>query len=517
LQRKTILASKILLISSFLLLAIINLSFCNAIQWSPDTRLTDHEDIDCAPSIIATSDGKLWLFWRSDRTNNFEIFYRVFDGSWSNETQLTFDPGIDDHPCAMEDNEGNIWVVWEHSQNHETQDVFYTIFNGTAWCDPVQITNHTAGDGYPSIAQASNGTIWVFWTSSRTFPGGEWDDGYYEVFYKTFNGSNWSAPIQLTDDQNKADMDPSVMATADGKIWLVWAKKNKLYYKVYYGTAWSYDSLLVWHASHNWHPSIMQAYDGDIWVAWDSDRDINTNIYYKIFNGTYWTTDQKLTTEVMDDDYPSVAQDKYGTTWIIWSSPRFTNFDLYYKINSHNIAITEVAPQVSTLTRGETLDIEVTTMNGGTEDETVQVQCYANSILAGTQTISLAPGQSQTLTIQWNTTGVARGTYVINATAVPVPGEVKLNDNSFIDGSVKVEILGDVCGVYDGVVRPIPDGAVKIIDFMEVSSNVFTYDPDKYPELPPWDPVWGPICDVNEDGAIDTDDLLLVGIHFGET
>jgi hypothetical protein len=416
----------------------------------------------------------------------------------------------------MEDNDGNVWVVWESDRSDENQDLFYKIFNGTGWSDPVQLTNHTSGDGYPSITQDSNGTIWLFWTSLRTFPGGEFDDGYNEIFYKTFNGSTWSDPVQLTNDTKKPDMDPSVMAAADGKIWVVWAKKNNLYYKVYYGTAWSYDAILTWDPSTNWHPSIMQANDGTIWVAWDSDRDINTNIYYKIFDGSYWTTDIKLTTDVMDDDYPSITQDKYGTIWIMWSSPRFANFDLYYQTNSHDVAITDVTTEASTVTRGETLAIEVTTLNLGTENETFEVQCYANSILAGTKTISLTPGQSHTLTIQWNTTGVARGTYIISATAVAVPGEVKLDDNSLTDGSVQVEILGDICGVYDGVVMPIPDGAVRIIDFMEVSFNVFTYDPNQYPDLPPWDPVWGPVCDVDKNGAIDTDDLYLVGLHFGE-
>jgi hypothetical protein len=500
----------------------INLSFSNEIQWSPDTRLTFHENVDWSPSITATSDGKLWVVWRSDKMGDYEIFYRVFDNStWSDETQLTFDPSYDDHPCVMEDNDGNIWVVWESDRglaNVTNQDLFYKIFNGTGWSDPVQLTNHTLGDAYPSITQDSNGTIWLFWTSFRTFPGGEYDDSYNEIFYKTFNGASWSDPIQLTNDTNKPDMDPSAIAAADGKIWVVWAKKNILYYKVYYGTAWSYDSLLVYDPSHNWHPSIMQANDGKIWVAWDSDRGTKiSNIYYKIFDGSLWTPDTKLTTNIMADDYPSITQDTYGTIWVMWSSPRHANFDLYYKMNSHDVAITNVTTQASTVNRGETLDIEITTLNRGTENETFEVQCYADLILAGTETISLTPGQSQTLTIQWNTTGVARRTYVISATAAAVPGEVKLDDNSFTDGSVQVEILGDICGIYNGVVRPVRDGAVTIIDYAEVSLNCFTYDPDQYPELPPWDPVWGPICDLDKNGAIDTDDLVLVAIHFAET
>jgi len=496
----------------------INLPFCSAVEWSPEERLTFDEAVDWSPSITSTSDGKLWVVWRSQRTGNHEIFYKVFNGSsWSGDTRLTFNSSFDDHPCVMEDNEGNIWVVWE-SDRIGNQDLFYKIFNGTTWSDPVQITTHPLGDAYPSIAQGINGTIWLFWTSFRTFPGGEYDDSYNEIFYKTFNGSVWGDPIQLTNDTKKPDMDPSVMADSSGKIWVVWAKKNKLYYKIHYGTAWSYDSLLVWHASHNFHPSITQADDGQIWLVWDSDRDINANIYYKIFDGSIWTMDLQLTTDIMDDDYPSVTQDNNGTIWVTWSSPRFLNFDLYYqKTSYHDVAITEVTTQVSHVTRGEIVPIEVTALNLGTENETFEVQCHANSTLAGTETISLAPQQSGNLTIQWNTTEVGGGTYIITATAVAVPGEVKLDDNTLTDGSVQIQIIGDVCGVYNGVIKPIPDGAVRVTDWGKVSWNIFTYDPNQYPDLDPWDPVWGPACDVNKDGAIDIDDLVLVGIHFGET
>jgi len=519
LRRKLILTAKTLFILSLLVLTMINLSFCTSIDWSPDERLTSHENVDWAPSITATTDGKLWVVWRSDRMGDYEIFYKVFNGStWSNDTRLTFHSGFDDHPCVMEDNEGNIWVVWESDRSDENQDLFYKIFNGTAWSDPVQLTTHPSGDGYPSIAQDSNGTIWLFWASLRTFPGGEPDPCYNEVFYKTFNGSAWSNPIQLTNDTKRVDVDPSVMAASDGKIWVVWAKKNELYYKVHYGPAWSYDAILVWDPSTNHHPYITQADDGKIWVVWDSDRGADTNIYYKIFDGVLWTTDKKLTTDTMDDDYPSITQDNNGTIWVTWSSSRLLNFDLYYKkTRSRDVAITEVTTQVSHVMRGEIVPIEVTALNLGTENETFEVQCHANSTLAGTETISLAPQQSGNLTIQWNTTEVAGGTYVISATAVAVPGEVKLDDNTLTDGSVQVQIIGDICGVYNGIVKPIPDGAVKIIDFGQVSLHVFTYDPIQYPELPPWDPVWGPACDVDENGAIDVNDLIEVGIHFGET
>jgi len=79
------------------------------------------------------------------------------------------------------------------------------------------------------------------------------------------------------------------------------------------------------------------------------------------------------------------------------------------------------------------------------------------------------------------------------------------------------KIWPDVCDAGGNVGR---DGVVKIVDFMSVSSYLFTYDPRLYPFLPPWPSEWvvegENLLDVDENGVIDTDDLLEIGVHFGK-
>ncbi len=67
-----------------------------------------------------------------------------------------------------------------------------------------------------------------------------------------------------------------------------------------------------------------------------------------------------------------------------------------------------------------------------------------------------------------------------------------------------------MCGVYENIVEPIPDGQIDLWDFMGVAANVFT-------EKPTWHPIWGPACDVNQDDYVDMEDLLIVGLYFGKT
>lgn len=110
----------------------------------------------------------------------------------------------------------------------------------------------------------------------------------------------------------------------------------------------------------------------------------------------------------------------------------------------------------------------------------------------------------------WNTTGVKPGKYVASATVVPVLGETDIADNSLTGDSFELRIKGDICGVYSNVVQPIPDGRVDMCDFLTAAGNWGTV-------YPIWHPVWGPASDVNGDNVVDLDDVMIIGIHFGET
>ena len=364
--------------------------------------------------------------------------------------------------------------------------------------------------------EASNGSIWVVWDSDR-------NEHDFDLYYKVYNGSSWCDADQLTTDPDTDDQDPSITQATGGMVWVVFTKivdetNDEIYYKRFNGTSWSIDVRLTWHSGSDLHPSITQASDGAIWVMWDSDRDNNDNIYYKFFD-TYWRYDKKLTTDLSDDFRPSITQATDGTIWVVWTSTRLANFDIYYKTTVvspyHDIAVIRVTTNPAIAIRGENVSIEVTTQNQGTYGETFEVQCHANSTLIESTTIFLSPGQTNIMypPFQWNTTGAPRGTYIISATVVAATNETDLADNSRdADEPVEVTIKGDICGMYEGDLLPIPDGVVDICDLTAVA-RLGPYSS----EYPTWDPVWGPACDVNKDGKVGEADLMLISIHFGET
>ena len=463
------------LITFLIMVVIITAPFSYTAAWSPDMRLTTDDGTDWDPSITSTTDGEIWVVWRSDRMDNDEIYYKVFNGSsWSNDTRLTWEPHYDSYPSVMQASDGTIWVVWSSYRNEHDLDLYYKVFDGS-WSVDTRLTweNHT--DYYPSIMQASDGKIWVVWTSDR-------NEHDLDLYYKVFDGS-WSDDTQLTTDLNTQDWGPSIMQASDGKIWIAFTKTTDtkhedIYYKVFSGTEWSRDLRMTFDDKNSEsHPSIMQASDGTIWVVWHSDRDVYENIYYRVrwINRT-WSDPAKLTKYLADDMYPSITQTPDQTIWVAWGSWRSGFTDIYYKISYRDVAITEVTVPVDLVIRGETISINVTAINLGLETETFEVKCHANSTLVGSETISLDLNQTQSLTFQWNTTDFDSGKYNISATAVAVPREEKLYDNYLSDGLV------------------------------EVCANVF--DLSKAYGSEPGDPNWNLHCDFNKDNKIDASDLF---------
>lgn len=517
-SRKITLTSIILTL--FLITAGVFAPPSQAVEWSADIRLTLDDDSDSSPSITQAIDGKIWVVWSSYRTGNMEIFYKVYNGSsWSDAIQLTTDSSYDGYPAILGTSDGKIWVVWVSDRTEiDNFEIFYKVYDGSSWSNDIQLTTYPYWDCHPAIMEDSTGKIWVVWESDR-------NEHDVDIYYKVFNGSSWSNAMPVTTDQYADDRYPSIMQAAGGMIWVVFTKlgetdpNGEIYYKLFNGTSWSRDIRRTWHTGSDLKPTITQDKNGAIWIVWDSDRNgHDNNIYYMVYD-TYWTPDTKLTTDQSDDYQPSVTAAADGTIWVVWTSTRFANFDIYYRTTitspRHDIAVIKAKANPTIALRGENVSIEVTTQNQGTYSETFQIQCHANSTLIGSTTIFLSPGQTNIMypPFKWNTKGVPRGIYIISAIVIPVTGETDLADNyKEADEPVEIRILGDICGMYDRVILPIPDGVVDLDDFMMVAvpGIIFT-------EHPTWDPVWGPICDLNKDGKVGVADLIIVGIHFGET
>jgi len=170
----------------------------------------------------------------------------------------------------------------------------------------------------------------------------------------------------------------------------------------------------------------------------------------------------------------------------------------------HDVAIVSVTPSCPRLGIGICteayctwiIDVYVDTRNEGDFSETFNVTAYYDNNTIGTKTITLDSGAGKTLVFEWVLTFLTpRRNYIISANASIVPSETDTDDNTYIDGTVKVKVLGDVTG--DDFVDV--DDLQKLGWFWQKGKGEIGYDPQ---------------ADFSFDGLIDVDDLQMLGWNW---
>jgi len=149
---------------------------------------------------------------------------------------------------------------------------------------------------------------------------------------------------------------------------------------------------------------------------------------------------------------------------------------------------------------GRTVNITVIVANLGDTTETFDVTAYYDNNTIGTQTVfDLPAGQNYTAIFIWNTSGLEPcNNYTISAKAGPVPYELDLTNNVYVDGWVKIKILGDVDS----------DGKVDIFDIVLAADAYGSCEGD---------PNWNSEADTAPRyGIIDIYDLVTISGNYGK-
>ena len=197
--------------------------------------------------------------------------------------------------------------------------------------------------------------------------------------------------------------------------------------------------------------------------------------------------------------------DGIGDTYLPWEGVDWYPLMAPWGLEA-DVAIISVTLSTTEVYAGEMVNVTVVAENQGTVRENFNVTAsYENTTLGilgtiGTQEVTmLAPGRNVTLTFNWNTTDVQScANYTIKAEASVVPGESDIADNIYTDGTVKVKLLGDIN----------EDGVIDVEDLVIVAVAWGSY---------PGHERWNPRTDLNRDYFVDVEDLAIVGRNIGKT
>ena len=244
-------------------------------------------------------------------------------------------------------------------------------------------------------------------------------------------------------------------------------------------------------------------------VFWNAKPQVNyNNIYDNIQYGVYRTTSGNLT-DALDARYnwwgnttgphhPTLNPTGSGDNVSDYVS--FAPWLLQEKVPPliHDVAVISVVPNVTQQYPGRIVNITVVVKNNGNMYETFNVTAYRDSIPIGTILVTdLGIGENTTLIFNWNTSGLTPcHLWTIKAEAAVV-GDINPSDNTLIDGTVKIAIMGDMNG----------DGKVDISDLVMAVNAI--------PSIPGWSN-WNPNADLNNDNRVDIADLVQIIAYCGQ-
>ena len=332
-----------------------------------------------------------------------------------------------------------------------------------------------------------------------------WDDGYPS------GGNYWSDYIGV--DTKRGPNQDMLGSDGIGDTPYVIDASNRDNYPLMKSYPWASHDIGITSVTTS-KTIVIQGYDVSIGIMV-----FNYGSYTENFNVTIYANE----TKIGEVNNTSLGSKNFITVTFDWSTSGFAEGN--YTINAvadtvtnetdisdntridgivtvgmpiHDIAIIDVIPSKNVVGQGYSLNINVTAANQGDYTEVFNITVYANTTVIQTQTLTLTSGNFTTITFTWNTSGFAKGNYTISAYAWPVQGETDTVDNTLIDGTVYVGILGDVNA----------DSVVDIFDLVTVGNSYGSG---------PGAPKWNPNADINGDDIIDIFDLVLVANHYGET
>ena len=106
-------------------------------------------------------------------------------------------------------------------------------------------------------------------------------------------------------------------------------------------------------------------------------------------------------------------------------------------IRPHDVAISSVTANKTTVIQGEELTINVEVENQGFYTETFNVTAYANATYVCEETVdNLEGGESQLMSLAWNTSSFAGGDYTLSVAADILANETDILDNVCSYGSL---------------------------------------------------------------------------------
>ena len=291
------------------------------------------------PTLAIDSDNVLHCLWRQayrvapESTWHRYLFYSQFDGdSWSLPYQVTMTPnsGTSLYSSLIVDSYDRLHAVWDEqlAPFGSDYDIFYSCYNGTTWSGPYNISDDNYDSAFPCLAIDSGDTLHLVWRKRVSG---------HPIMYSKYNGINWSTHSVIATTPNASwSGAPIIIVNSISRPQVIWSNdatgNAELYYIQYIDTAWT----LPYNLSNSDHnsvgPNISIDTSGNLHIVWMEDIDLNRyDIYYRTHSNGSWQESMNLTEDTEGSYCPKLGDPiSPNGVDLIWTSGFWPHFDIVY-------------------------------------------------------------------------------------------------------------------------------------------------------------------------------------------
>ena len=413
----------------------------NGNSWSSPNAVTDNYLPEFKPEVMVDSNGNaiaVWtLFNNASITSETDVFsviddvelaYSVWDKNtetWSTPKILTDNSMFEGLVSLSSNTNGDVAATWIVDKDNDittisNRDIYYSIWNGSDWGEPKVVANDVAVDVNPVLAYSPNDAISVW---SQDTDGNITTEIDRELYYAAWNGSQWSVPTPLTND-NVEDTTPGIMFDKFNNITLTWIKRNETADGVYISTfdnGWSSPELVA-ESPTIYEMGLSFDSDNNAILVWQGASSSGQDIFYTVRDNSnqLWSGEKQLTNDTSAEWQLSTAIDSEDEILCSYVKQNISvvnstviegESNLCYLIHPIMLDLTldssDIVFSNETAYPGDTITINATIHNvGDLQANSVEVKFFDGSSgpqIGTTQTIpSLPAGQNATLSVTWN-------------------------------------------------------------------------------------------------------------------
>ncbi len=300
--------------------------------WSTPGRLTDDTYLDGAPQVAWGGSGQGLAVWERlddpalpvtatlDMTtaNKSEIAWSGYDplsDAWSPPAWLTTNDALDHKPVLGRNVAGDILAAWRQNSAGlpsgnitDTDRIMYATWDGSDWSTPA-----AAVEGIPGLVDLAvgygAGEATIAYTQFITATGASTPT--LQLLLGSWNGSTWSQPQRLTDDE-LGHTNPQLVYNLSNQPLLVWQRGDSL---VLRNLSTSAEAILVLDPDLQLDEfRVHQDGSGNLAAVFTGQRAGQRDLFVAFYDAAHdaWGQPEQLTDDLHSEGYPAPALDSTG-------------------------------------------------------------------------------------------------------------------------------------------------------------------------------------------------------------